>query len=709
MGALAVIDNPIEQVWRFAEGKPSQFGDQREMMVPDIIEFVCSDKYLDRPSLYPRQATLLKTIFLQDELYTGYDWDVLGEWVEGFRYPTRELTEDVTTIHYEGQWGINPDILERMKWLKEHNYRWFQVVCAVQGRRSGKGHIGAICGAYVLWHYLCTGDPQEHYGLAPGKRLASQVFAGKKAQARDNQWRDLVNSILSSNCFPEWINNPLGESITIYSPADAERIASQVESTLDQATFEIVPKEATLTSGRGPASFMQFYDEMAHMIATGASRSAEEVWNQAQPSLDQFKEDAFIYCGSSPWTMLGKFYSLVRESLEVDARTLKPINPTIMTIQLASWDIYKDWERTKGGDMVMSPEHRRPLPFADHNDGMDVLGNVIPMRTFPPLKVAIQEYDEKMVREERANPETFAVERRAHWATAQDSYFDPAHVDRTFRAWGGKVLEQTWIGLPGVHDYIAHGDPGKTSSNFGFAVAHVVPDPDGHAIPHVVFDLVHAWTPGDFPVPHDDGEIHYEMDYETVGNDMKRAFDGFLFTDLSFDQWNSINFVQSLGRYGQLISYKPTRVWERSTTAQLNWATAETMKVAMSLDRVHMPYLELAEMELKFLRKLPGDKVDHPSSGPVTTKDVYDAISIVVHKAIGGQIASAYGAQFTALQVGVALPGLSSASDGSTRGGTSRPLSEPAVQSMFSRDRDRRTSGRPIPGDIGGRRRPERR
>ena len=674
----------------------SPYGDQRQYKVPDIIEFVTSDKYLKHPQLYPRQATFLKTIFLQDELFTPYDYDVLAEWVDGFRFPNYTADEYTTTVHYEGDWGINPDIFERIDYLKTHGYNWFSVVCAVQGRRSGKGLIGAICEAYVLWHYICTGSPQEVYGLDADKRLSAQVFAGKKAQARDNQWRDIANVILAAPCFERFISQSLGESLLIMAPYDRVRADERTaESTMDMSSFEIVPKEAMPMAARGAASFSHHYDEMAHMIATGISRSAEEVWNAAEPALGQFKQDAFVYCGSSPWTMLGKFYELVRQSLEIDAVTRRAIDPTILTLQLASWDIYQDWKKTANGDMLAAKQHKRMI--GRHLDGREQ-PTTIPAAYFQPLKNAVMDYDTKMQRIERVNPDGFRVEYRAKWATAQDSYFAPEHIDRVFVPWNGIELAQLSSGVPGIIDYYAHGDPGQTSSNFGFAIAHVVPDPDGHEIPHVVFDRVHAWTPGDFPSVDETGDLHYEMDYIAIGEDITEWADAFLFSDLSFDQWNSINFVQTLGRHLREVSYKSSMVWERTTTAAINWATAETMKMALSLNRVHMPYFELAELEMKFLRKLPGDKVDHPAAGPVTTKDVYDAISIVIHKTIGGHIASAYGEQFKALRVGVAMPGMNAMASGEAQLGKSRPVTSGAVQDLFNRTRNDRRGPRATPG-----------
>jgi hypothetical protein len=169
--------------------------------------------------------------------------------------------------------------------------------------------------------------------------------------------------------------------------------------------------------------------------------------------------------------------------------------------------------------------------------------------------------------------------------------------------------------------------------------------------------VVKAWQAGDFPKPGDDGEITYEMDYLAIGEQLKGYIDTFVMQDLSFDQWNSISLMQMLQAHARQ-QYKRVHVWQRDATAPLNWATAETFKLALSLDRIHAPYLEIAEMELKFLRKPSGlNKVDHPDSGPCTTKDVYDAMSIVVHKLLGNEIANAYGEHFSALMAVGTLAG----------------------------------------------------
>lgn len=665
-------------------------------MPNDIIEFVVSDKWLNRPNLYPRQATLLKLIFLQEEMLTQYDHDVIGEWtsrLNGNAFMLEEQPEDVATWKFSGDWGIQPDILDRLRYCRDVERRpWFRQVLNVSGRRGSKGHIGALCGAYVLWTYMAIGDPRYFFGVDRSKRLSCQVFAGKKDQAKANQWRDLVNVIMGAPCYDRWISTSLSESLTVFSPSDMERqreMAMARKSTeMDLATFEIIPKEATTMAARGPASFMQYYDEGAHMVSSGgASRSMADVYDSATPALDQFGLYAFIYSGSSPWTMDGKFYEVCEQSLTIDAQTRRPVYPENLIVQLASWDIYGDWERTK---FAFPARPASTKPVLRRSDGVQIGTIDIPEIVFAPLRGAIQqspEEDPATARLERANPETFRVERRAKWATAMDAYIPQEHVKRMFAPVNGEVLTMQIRGVPTL-TYSAHGDPGRTGSNFGYAIGHRAFFP-GSDLPHVVFDYIKGWTPGEFE--------NMEMDYLAIEEAIGETIDAFLPDDLTFDQWQSTSMIQRLQKRANK-NYKRTVVSERQATAPLNWRTAETFKVALSMNLIHAPYYELAELECLFLRKLAGDKVDHPDTGPVTTKDVYDAMSIVVHKLIGNEIASFLGQELSALGVGGAMAG--------PRGDDM--MNDIAAQfSGFGRTSPARGGNRfQIPPDVSGRPRP---
>ena len=589
--------------------------------VPDIIEFCVSDQFLNRPNLYPRQATLLKVMFLQDEILTQYDYDVIGEWES-----TYERTRDDDGF---GNNGIVPGVLDRIEINKAAGRPWFRETLNVSGRRGSKGHIGGQAGSYVLWNYLSWGDPQGHFGVDRDKQMACIVFAGKKEQARDNQWRDLTNVITGAPCFTPYISKALGESLTVFAPYDYVRMYERWERGVqvegDQATFLIVPKESTVMASRGPAAFAQMYDEMAHVVATGANRSAGEVYESAVPALDQFKTWGWLYEPSSPWQKTGQFYENYKNALAMEDGV--PVYPEMLMIQLASWDIYRDWERS--GDIAI-------YPGAKNRN-----------RTYIHLRNAIQEYDDAMRRLERANPATFKVERRAHFATVMDAYLAEERVKQMWQPVGDQVFEPQTRGRLDV-TYRAHGDPSKSGAGFGYALAHVGwYDEDGH--PHVVFDKIHSWEPTDF-----EGN---EIDYAAIQKDIEGDIDAFYPGEVTFDQFNSVATIQGLRKHIREVPRpKQTVVYERTATAPLNWRTYETFKTALGMGLVHGPYHEKADLELRFLQDL-GGKVDHPTSGPVQTKDIADCIAIVTYELIGEHVSAFIGETLGQAKMGVAVPG----------------------------------------------------
>lgn len=610
--------------------------------MPDMIEFLCSDKFLHRgQTLYPRQATFLKVATLQKELLTDYDYDVLGQWSEGFRLPepgeyTVEDEHDQFGFVPTGALahGIQPDWERRMDLSIAEGRPWFREVQAVLGRRASKGFMGGVLSARVVWHYLLKGDPQGFYGIDEDKRLLGIVFAGKRSQAKENQWKDIANVILGAPCFQPYISRPLSESLTIFAPNDALREERLIEAGIinesDLATFEIVPRESTLMAGRGPTSFLQVYDEMAHVVATGANRSAEEVYDAAVPALDQFGTDGFIYVGSSPWQMTGKLYENYQLALGADPLTREPNRPDMLMLQLPSWALYEDWQYAhnlpmRPGDKSSALGPRASMP------GTDPKVQVAFGPNFPKLKRAIQAYDEQMKRLERANPDTFKVERLAQWASSMHGYLDETKIAAMWDEWppgSGTKLEMQNSGRLSV-DYVAHGDPSKVNDSFGWVLAHRE-GPDINGLFHVVVDQIHAWHPSDY----DDSTI----DYIAVEADIIERAKAFRPSMLTFDQFNSAGMIQRIRKaLDESGGPKRTQVEEVTATAKLNWKMAETLKAALNMGLVHAPHHELLELELRFLQ-LKAGRVDHPSSGPVQSKDVADALIHCVSHLIGEQM-----------------------------------------------------------------------
>lgn len=574
--------------------------------VPDPITFVVSPDYLNQPNLYPRQATLLKIVFLRDDLFTEYDYEVIEEWT--------------TKYKYSGNEGLPTDILERIRLLKAEGRKWFREVLWVMGRRAGKGYISGLCMAYVLWHFMAKGNPQEHYGISQDKQLSTLIFAGKLQQAKDLLWKDFADVISSSTCFKPYINRRIDAELSIYAPNDLVR---KKENPDVKPSFMIVPKEATPMAGRGPASMMLGFDEFAHVTKSVAKSEAGPVWDAATPSLDQFGLDSFISVPSSPWQMLGRFYELYEQCIEqIDDQ---PAYPSKMMIQIPSWGTYEDWERAP---------YLRLLPEEFEGDLGEYRNK--PHPTFVRLKKAIQSYDDNMKDLERANPDQFKVERKSHFATALDAYLDSDKVELVFEPWenrperyGPQKLELQTQGKL-IVDYSCHFDPAAVNDRFAVAVGHVEYADDG--TPHVVFDLIKTYDPKDF-------EDH-TIDYTHVVDDLwLNIIKKFHPTSMSHDQFSGPFLRQELRRRIQEGNLpKRVNVFEHTATRKSNWTLAETFKASINLGLVHAPMHELAKQEMMFLLETVPGRVDHPDTGPVTSKDIFDAMSHVVFRLIGERV-----------------------------------------------------------------------
>jgi hypothetical protein len=620
--------------------------------IPDPITFVIGDVWLAKPQLYPRQATFLKILFLRDDLFTEYDHMVIAEWVQMFKDTNSEEEEKEDQFNARTK-GIQPDIYERIGWCKEHGCKWFRECILAVGRRGSKGYLSALAMSYVLWNYLALGNPQEHYGIVQSKQMEVMIFAGKRDQAKVHLWRDLHDVITESECFTSsfgrnYVSQDAALLLSVYAPFDEIRMRRQaakgISSAQDMATFQIMPKESNPLAARGGAGFIFGFDEAAHVKTTGMTREFGEVYNAAKPALDQFGADSFTCLPSSTWEMTGMFYQLWVNSLENDpGQPGEPLFPNKLMLQLSSWDPYKDWERAQ--DIPLFPEgYQGDLGEYEHE----------PHPRLPALKGAIQAYDDEMRREEFANPDTFAVERRSDWATSLEAYLNRGKVDEIFRPWEGRQIA---FGPPELSEqargplsiaYVAHGDPATVDHRFGYAVGHAEPDEQGML--HAVLDLVKYWEAKDFP----DHAIDYDIVTDWIFDHVITKFQP---TDVSFDPYNVPSTVHRLNKKIRAAHLqKSIMVYQTAPTLPLNWSRWECTKAAINLGLVHCyPFPELAT-ELKFLEKPEGvNKVVPPDSGPCTTNDIADAFSHVVQKLLGEQLSAYLGQDLRNARPGAAM------------------------------------------------------
>jgi hypothetical protein len=596
-----------------------------------IVDFATHQSFCGK-RLYPRQMTLLKLIYLETETMTEYDRDVIGGWAEGFK-------------DYNHPAGVQPDIWDRVNYLKANGFTHFPHVQMVMGRRASKGILGGILGAERIAYLYSLGDWQQHFNQVPGQVAEVAVVATSLGQAVTRQFRDIRNTVLNCNYLKQHVVADKQTEFYVRTPGDEETIAENklagISTEREIATIYCKASSAVSSSGRGGTGMFNAYDEMAHMIAgTGSTKTGEEIYDAFQPSLDQFGPAALTYVASSPFSKIGKFYDLYQQGrvtmdeynrregklktstfieeaaaqdIDVDPDEISAAvaEPTFLIVQLPSWEPYRDWERSR--DILIRPGRTRhfprwnsPVQFEPKEDGS------------PDEKVQF--------RRKQRNPDKFKVERGAQFATVQDAYLNEIMVDRMFAApeWRTPLTQQHQGKLSIA--YRAHADPSRTNANFGFCIAHVEnapPDEHGIVWPHVIIDVLKVWKPEHFP--------HHTIDYVQVGEELDEYLTRFpSMVKMSYDQFNSAGFISHQKR-----AFPNIRVLEKTFTVKENQDRFEKFKSALNLGWVHSykdDFAEdsqsLLELELKFLQEKNG-RIDRQQIGPVQTKDLADAVMVV--------------------------------------------------------------------------------
>lgn len=599
------------------------FGQMKQALVTqkpwdNITDFATHPSFCGL-NLYPRQNTLLKLIYLETENFTNYDIEVISRWAEGFKDPSSPA-------------GVQPDIWERVDYLKRNGYRRFPHIQLVMGRRASKGVIGGVLGAEQLAYFYSLDDWQSHYGLPAGKDGYLNCLATNQTQAKRFQFADIRATVEGCTYLQPAISTSREEGLTLRTPADLRLISQMQKDKIpierEIASLRVIPMSSNSASGRGATSFGNIYDEMAHMISgTGSTQSSETTYESYQPSLDQFGRDSLTLVPSSPFSQVGKFYELYKSGsitleeynrkhelqlpiLDDEERELNAeeglveavSDPEMLVVQLPSWSLYKDWEHS---EELGGPRLKRAIQYSPKGDKPENL---------------------RMARLKSRNPEKFKVEREAQFSSVIDSYLNPAKIDAMFEPfWNGRTLESQNKGRLD-RTYRIHIDPATTNANFSLAIGHLEdsPEPDEHGDiwPHVIIDYLHVWKAKDFP----DHTIDYTVVYRDLVDVLKRFPTTSRFTS---DAWNSAAFLAMLRQeFGNRIKFG-----EASFSDKGNRERAEYFKSAINLGWVHAfpddlyegTEGSLLELELKFLSEKNG-KIAKQDFGPVTTKDLADSV-----------------------------------------------------------------------------------
>lgn len=615
-----------------------------------IIEFAEDSRYCGK-KLYPRQALLLKLLFLEE--LTNEEEDILTYWAQGGRNGT-EIT-------------ISPDVRERTEWLRENGYSHFREVILVGGRRSSKGFLTGLSMAYVMWNTLQLQDPGTYYGIDAEKDIQFSCIAGSEQQAKEFQYQDLSTTIESCRSFEPYLVKSLETEVRVATELDLRKIhQAKIQGNKIQKDIARLRGKALAANAstlRGSATMVYCIDEMAHMLPGESKASADQVYGAADPSLEQFGLDGMAFLNSSPYTKIGKFFEQYaaallsfdparpideRPDLEgdgIEGEMVPNGDPRKFTLQYPSWALYEGYKKSKHKfQYVIMASPDWDIDEKDE-DGEDIYSKEDKRRI------------SQAISKENDNPDVYKVERRGKFAEVTDAFLNPAKVDAMYKGvpheWvidpdGRKKLSYIPLvtnwgeEISNLHRYKFHVDPSSTTAGFGFAIAHIEYFPvsfeeQERVEEHVVFDLIKRWMPKEFV-----GEV---IKWEPILVELMNYAEMFMPFEITMDQHQSAEPMQDLQERLMARNIN-TRVYEKYSTNELNWKRWEVFKTVLYQGRLHAPFdtadSKFSAQELKFLQenrtggKYP--KVDRQEIGPVQTKDMADCMAECAFSLIGNMM-----------------------------------------------------------------------
>ena len=685
-----------------------------------IVDFAIHPSFCGM-KLYPRQLTLLKLIYLEKHNFTDYDYEVIEGWRNGFKDRTAPI-------------GVQPDIWERIDYLIANGYHHFPHVQMVMGRRASKGIIGGVIGAERLSYFYSLDNWQQHFDIVDNAMGEIVVVATTQGQAAKRQFGDIRRTAEKCAYLKPHIIGSKYTEFYVRTPSDERHIQEMADTGTpmerDFASLYCTAAAAVSSSQRGGNSIMNAYDEFAHVITgTGSIKTDTELYKAFQPSLDQFGIQKMTYIPSSPYSKIGQFYQLYKEGcvtlpeyneregkferttytedhfgktaddVEEDLTEIVTADPTMLVVQLPSWETYRDWE--KSSTIPMRPNRPRTFPRWKR-----------PVQFSP---VGDRPENKAMAIMRMKNPESFKVERGAQFASVENAYLNEIMVDRMFeKPWWRDELYPQEKGKFSII-YRAHADPSRSNANFGFAIGHMEDAPctscgwdpntssappsmkyrhnckaevPGMVLPHVIIDKLHVWKPEDY-----DGHV---LNYVTT---VAPGLSSFLRKFPSIGTMSYDHYAAAFGLIDQQkLEFPNIRIATKTFTRAENDKRFERFKAALNLGLVHSykdnffeDGMSLLEQELKFLQEKNG-KVDCPEVGPVTTKDLTDAVMEVTVELLEEHLERWYKGRNRAAFGSTNTAGLKSGREQERMelagvGGRSQPADEAAMRGQLNRKR----------------------
>jgi hypothetical protein len=436
-------------------------------------------------------------------------------------------------------------------------YTQNEVICQL-GKGSGKDHCARITLAYTVYLLHCLRDPLGYYGKATGVYVDLLNLAVNAQQAQRVFFEPFKNLLLSSPWFNEQGFEPRVSEIFFFSrPVRCFSGHSESEGWEGYEVMTIILDEI--------AAFKTDNELKGDVRSKG---SASAIYNMSKLSvMSRFPEIGKCILLSFP-RYKGDFIQQRFDS------SIEKNEPKTWAIKAATWEVNPTIERHQ----LESEYIRNPIEARAR------------FECEPPHMEDAFFRDADLVRNAFNATEDPMEEDGSYkkWFNGSDDFTRFIHVDL--------ALKRDRAALSMVHC------PGIKNINTGLGV---------ESLPVINVDLVKSWSaaPGD--------EINFSGIRGLIVDLCRRFSVGIV----SFDQWQSVEMIQSLKAMGINADFHSVKKTDY-----------DTLMTSIYDKRLRGYWNEiLVEDELLKLKLLNGTKIDHPTSG---SKDLADSVAGAVFQAV---------------------------------------------------------------------------
>ena len=436
-------------------------------------------------------------------------------------------------------------------------YTQNEVICQL-GKGSGKDHCARIALAYTVYLLHCLRDPLGYYGKATGIYIDLLNLAVNAQQAQRVFFEPFKNLLLSSPWFNEQGFEPRVSEIFFFSrPVRCFSGHSESEGWEGYEVMTVILDEI---------SAFKTDNELKGDVRSKGSASA--IYNMSKLSvMSRFPEIGKCILLSFP-RYKGDFIQQRYDG------SIAKNEPKTWAIKAATWEVNPTIERHQlESEYIRNPVEARARFECD-----------------PPHMEDAYFRDADLVRNAFNVGEDPLDEDGAYkkWFNGSDNYTRFIHVDL--------ALKRDRAALAMVHC------PGLKDINTGLGV---------ESLPVLNVDLVKSWeaAPG--------AEINFSSIRGLI-IDLCRRFSVAI---VSFDQWQSVEMIQSLKGMGINADFHSVKKTDY-----------DTLMTSIYDKRLRGYWNEiLVEDELLKLKLLNGTKIDHPTSG---SKDLADSVAGAVFQSV---------------------------------------------------------------------------